>query len=216
MIAVLLQLILSANPFVPTPASLVFDTEVEAAEVQRWRTACTRIAPNFPKLTQPGRVRLKQAENTEAFVTITGRSRIEAAAVLGQTIWIQPARIFDRIPDANSVRRHECVHLWLRLLQVPPLPRVLEEALATGLSGQARRQPAGEILTEAQLVVAEKALAHPKSRLELETTLQDVVSTIWPLLRDHEAHHLMSLLTVMSKAQRWTSVLLPVGPPRAD
>lgn len=211
-LTLLFQLSLGAGPFVEATTTITFDTQVEAVEVQKWQAACSHVGQYFGSSPGPWRVALKRAATTTAFTEHTGRARFEAAAVVGRTIWIQPKPVFDRIPSSASVRRHECVHLWLRFMQIPPLARVVEESLAVGLSGQAQRMPAGRTLDPQQMDRAEQILAHPKNRRELESTLQDVVTTIWPLLRGHSSQQRLDLLRALSQAKRWTSVLLPVGP----
>lgn len=183
MTAWLLAGLVLAGPFEATPARPSFDSTLEPPEVRRWSQACQDMAAKLGPTAEPWRAGLRRADSIEAFVKRTGRARFEAAAVVGRTIWLQPRRIFERIPGADAIRRHECVHLYLRHLGLPPLNPALEEALAVGLSGQAARLPAGQQLSEQGLRRAGRVLAKPDSAAMLQSTLQDVVSTLWPRLK---------------------------------
>jgi len=179
----LLSWLLVAGPFDAIAPRPVFDTKVEPAETLRWTEACQRMAAKLGPSRGPWQANLRRAQSIEAFVRHTGRSRFEAAAVVGRTIWLQPRPVFERIPGSDAIRRHECVHLYLRHLGVPPLNPALEEALAIGLSGQAARLPAGRQLRAEGLRRAGAILAKPKDPAQLRSTLQDVVSTLWPRLQ---------------------------------
>lgn len=210
MSALLLALALAgAGPFEAVSSPVIIDSEVDATEVARWRTACEQVAQRMTPRGRPWNLRLRQALTIEDFVRHTGRARFEAAALVQDTVWIQPKHILDRIPAADGVRRHECVHVGLRQLGIPPLPPALEEAVAAGLSGQAARLPPGTRLDRAGLIAANRVLTRPKSAEALQSALQDVVTTLWPELSVMPTAQRNARLMQAARSDDWMGVLLP-------
>jgi len=197
-----------AGPFEAPRLEVTVETSLPPAEAERWRSACAEVAARLGGGRGSWRVRVRRAKSVAAFAKATGRPRFEAAALVGDTIWVQPARIFERLPDAPGVRRHECVHLFLRRAEVPPLPRALEEAVAMGVAGQAARLPAGRKLGAEGLRRANRALERPTSLEQLQTNLQDVVSTLWPGLRAHPGRELLEALKALAGAEDWAEAAL--------
>lgn len=207
--------LVAAGPFAGPRLEVVVEANgIAATEAARWRAACREVATRLD--TPPGqwRVRLRRAPSVEAFAARTGRARFEAAALVGQTIWLQPAPVFERIPAASGVRRHECAHLALRRAGVPPLPDALEEAVAVGVSGQAARLPAGRALDAEGLRRASATLAKPRTAEALQASLRDAVSTLWPRLRDLEPEALVARLRALAAAPDWATAAL-AEPPRS-
>lgn len=200
----MVTVLLAAGPF--TTAGVKVEVEAKGlgdGEIARWRAACEDVAARL-EITGRWAVRVRRAASLADFSARTGRARFEAAAVVQDTIWVQPAHVFERIPAAAGVRRHECVHLALRRLGVPPLPPALEEAVAVGVSGQAARLPAGRRLDAAGLRRANAALERPKRASDLQSNLRDAVSTLWPRLRSSTPRGLVERLRALAKAPDWT------------
>ncbi len=156
--------------------------EIDASEELRdsWKSACESVARELPGEPGTWRIAIRQAATIEEFVARTGRARFEAAALAGDTIWLQAPAILDRFGDLDPIRRHECVHARLRFLGLPPLPRVVEEAIAIGISGQAARLPKAPPLDRREITKAEQILAAPRDRAIFERTLARAHATVWP------------------------------------
>ena len=152
----------------------------ESPLVERVRSACAEIdallGPDGLPLG-PRHVTVEQSASTEAFVQRTRRARFEAAASVGMSVWLQPAKVLDALGELEPVLRHECVHVILRARGVPPLPRADEEAVALTLSGQAARLPPAPPLTPEAWLEASAALARPRDRAVFERLLARVVAT---------------------------------------
>lgn len=177
-------------------------TELPSAEQVAWIDACAAVAPRLG--VEDGRLRLTlaQARTVEEFVAETGRPRFEAAALTGGVIWMMPPRVWRALDDRDGVRRHECVHAWLRHLGLPPLPVLLEESLALHLSGQASRLPPAPPLSEAELAPAARRLARPTDRRAHEETLARLAATFGPSLTCLEAPALLEHLRAVARGGR--------------
>jgi stage II sporulation protein D len=171
----------------------------------RWRTACEAVARELPGGRGTWRVEVRQAESIEEFVSRTGRSRFEAAAFTGGGIWLSAKPILDRFGDLDPILRHECVHARLRFLGLPPLPRVIEEGLAVGIAGQASRMPPAAPFAREELRGAERSLAQPVDRTNLEVALARAHATVWPKLRERSpASRLSFLREIVFAGSAWT------------
>jgi hypothetical protein len=185
----MIALLLIGLPIEAPPVEV--DGDLAEPELTRWRSACVAMAERLPG---PGvfRVRIRQATSIDDFVARSGRARFEAAALVGDVIWIQPAEVLGRFGDLDPIRRHECVHARLRHLRIPPLPRIVEEAVAIGLAGQ--RLPPAPPLTDTERAAAEAILRSPTDRAELERTLARAFATIWPRLPKDDPAALVGVL----------------------
>lgn len=158
-------------------------------------------------------VRAASTATTADFVRATGRRWFEAAAFTHGTIWLQPAAVLSRFSHVDEIFRHECVHAWLHAEGLGGLPRLVEEAVATGLSGQAARLPPAQPFAEAELAEAEARLATPKDRQQLTTTVSRAVQTFWrPLSNLSHAQRVALLRGVHQRAAAdWLCATLPDG-----
>lgn len=151
---------------------------------------------------------LAQASSVDDFAEQTRRARFEAAAMVGRVLWLQPSSVLERLPDLDAILRHECVHAWLRALDVPPLPPTLEEALASGLAGQVARLPPGAPLSRAELAQSDGALRAPRDPAAAQHALGRAVSTFWPRLRAlHQGGELVDTLRRAARGPVWTDPL---------
>ncbi len=223
-----LLLLVLASPFTSSP-----EIDVDAGDALRepWRAACEAVARELPgpgrqakraaspasgggsegfARAGPGvwRIRVRQASTIDEFVARTGRARFEAAALAGDTIWLQAAAVLDRFADLEPIRRHECVHARLRFLGLPPLPHVIEEAIALGISGQGVRLPPAAPLARDERAQAEAILTNPGDREIFENTLARAHATVWPKWRAlARARRLSWLREIVFAKSAWVDLL---------
>ena len=166
-----------ARPAVSIDAS----RQISESRVDAVRSACEEITRKLGAPQRPWKLELKQSTSPEEFQRATGRARFEAAASSGSVIWLQSEAILSR-HDTPAILRHECAHAWLRARGLPPLPRVIEEALAVRLSGQAAKLPPAPRVAATELVRLEKILAAPKDARQLEGAVARAAATLGPRL----------------------------------
>ncbi|MCC7386037.1 MAG: hypothetical protein IT384_29585 [Deltaproteobacteria bacterium] len=201
----------AALPGAPSRSPPVVQVEpargVSRARVEQVEEACRAIGA----LLGAGRrldLGLAQASSVDDFAQETRRARFEAAAMVGRVLWLQPSSVLERLPDVEAILRHECVHAWLRALDVPPLPATLEEALACGLAGQVARLPPGAPLSRAELVPSDGALRAPRDPGAAQHALSRAASTFWPRLRAlHQSGELVDTLRRAARGPVWTDAL---------
>lgn len=153
--------------------------QVSAERRQAAAIACEEIFSRLGGNFGNAKAHLRQAQSAADFQRRTGRPVFEAAAVLHDTIWLQPEEILRRQPDVRVIFRHECVHLWFRLSGFGALPPLLEEVFALGFSGQAATLAPARPLVGTECRQAEAARAQPKNRTDYETWMRRAVSTFW-------------------------------------
>lgn len=142
----------------------------EGALVARVEAACASIDATL-------RPTVRVAESTDEFIARTGRPRFDAAASVGEVIWLQPVKVLDRLPELDGVLRHECVHVMLRARRVTPIDRIWEEAIALELSGQAARLAPAPVIAPPERAAINAALVRPKDRASYERALARAAST---------------------------------------
>jgi stage II sporulation protein D len=189
----------------PPPADRLQVTATrELRHLPLFQAACAAIEAELGTLPQAMRFELVQAATIEEFVKRSRRSPYEAAALAGRTIWLQPDSLLDRYGDLTLIARHECVHAWLRGQRVPPRSPIVEESLALGFAGQTARLTPGKKFAPEELEQAEKLLAAPRNRAELERTLARSVATVWPSAKRLSATALLDALL----SRHWTATAL--------
>lgn len=186
--------------------------EVAPARAAALEAACLQVTSTLGPLEAPLVLQVRQAPSVEAFVASTGRARFEAAALVQGVVWLQPEGVLARLADVDGVLRHECVHAWLRAHGLR-LPRLLEEALAVGASGQAARLPPAPPLTVAELEAVARELARPTGRAGYERAVARAAATFWPPLQGLEAGARAVLLRRIQAAPEaaWLDVPLSDG-----
>ena len=172
--------------------------------------ACTEIFAYLGQNNRIFRVQSRQAKTSSEFRQRTGRPTFEAAAVLGDTLWLQPESILLRQRNAQVIFRHECVHLWFRVRDSHTLPPLLEEVLALGISGQAASLAPAKRLSGTECLTAEQARANPKDRAAYETWMRRAVTTFWTPIAKLPAAQIRSWL------QSRREELMTKSPPSID
>lgn len=172
----------SGSPHFQTPRTPLLwshDPQLDADRRREVEIACTEIFSYLGQDNRSFRVQSRQAKTPSEFRQRTGRPTFEAAAVQGDTLWLQPEYILLQQRNAQVIFRHECVHLWFRTQDPHTLPPLLEEVLALGISGQAAVLAPAKRLSGAECLIAERARASPKDRAAYETWMRRAVTTFW-------------------------------------
>jgi hypothetical protein len=199
-------------PFVS--ARLVVDA-ADATDLETVDAVARACADVESTLGPPRRrkvVTVRIASDVAHFTRVTGRPGFEAAAFTKDTLWLTPKRTRGALFNLDEVYRHECVHAWLAAEANGPLPRVLEEAIALKLAGQAAHLPPAEPLTVLDIESAEATLAIPRDRLRYERTLARVSATFSSCVTS-DSERLRALLAVGAHAERPLLALVGNGGP---
>lgn len=207
-------LLASPSPFDPPPARVQFEAAPGALnplETADWQSACLAIAQSLGGPPQRRwRVEVIRSPTIEAFTRATGRARFDAAAVEGDRLYLQNRKTLARFPSLTRIRRHECVHLWLRAAGVPPLPRIFEEAIAVGLAGQISELPFREPLRPSEINAAEAILRRPQNPKVYREELARAVASFWPLIAELSPKARgEALRTIGAAPSDWLSIELP-------
>lgn len=228
MIALLLAL--AASPFdTPPPIEFIAAPNV-LTETERtaWRTACRSVATRLGWPRRRWTIPMHRAANPGAFAQRTGRPRFEAAAWTPQGMWLQSRATLARFQGLQAVRRHECVHAWRAARNLPPLPIVLEEGLAAGVSQEAlppvRWPPAGEEFRSltaqaAYLDRLEQRLRSPQGRRDARRARSEATAAVWTLLRALPGPEIDARLRAVAERsadQHWWRVLSAPRPKPPD
>ena len=150
-------------------------------ERQAWHAACADVARRLGAPPTPWRIRFRRAANPGDFAARTGRPRFEAAAWTETTLWLQARATLARFGDLQAVRRHECVHAWRHAQHLPPLPLIVEEGLAAGVSQE--RLPPRHAAPPAAMAALARRLQRPRSPRDARLARSEALATVWPGLR---------------------------------
>lgn len=183
------------------------------AERGRWEAACRDAAAALGGMpARRWQLSVERTRDPGDFAARTGRARFEAAAVSGGRLILQSRAVLARFARLQRVRRHECVHAWLRAAGIPPLPPILEELVAVGISGQAAGLPPAEPLKVGELPALRAEIARPRSRPRYRRLLARAVQTFWPALRRLSPKQRAGFLRqVGARPQQWLTAPLPGG-----
>ena len=197
------------TPFAPAPR-LELDAAPTLTRVERnaWRNACHDVARRLGWPTRRWRIKIRRARDPRDFAAQTKRPRFEAAAWQDGTIWLQSARTLARFGRMQAIRRHECVHAWRAAAGWPPLPVVLEEALASGVAHEVLppRAPV-EVSGLADLAARLQAPASHRAATEARSQAR---ATVWPHLRTLRPAALrarLARIAARTRGQSWWQIL---------
>ena len=202
-----IALLLVAGPF-----SVETVVEVRATpgaltprEAAAWKEACTAVARRLGPPKRRWVVSFRRAQSPAGFARRTQRPRYEAAAWYEGQIWLQARKTLARFGRLDAVRRHECVHAWRSAAGLPPLPIVLEEGLAAGVS--AERLPVIQAMPPDELAALADRLRAPRTSREARQARGQARATVWPVLQKLNADVLQRRLRAIADrpagAQWW-------------
>ncbi len=185
---------LATSPFATGPSVEIEapSSALDAAERKAWRTACLDVVRRLGAPRRRWRLRFRRAKSPADFAARTGRPRFEAAAWQNDTIWLQARSTLARFQRLQAVRRHECVHAWRAALGWAPLPIVVEEGLASGVSNEVL-PPYPAVPVPALRRLATR-LRSPSAPAAAARARSEARATVWPHLRALSKHALRAQL----------------------